>query len=515
MSGGIIQLVAYGKEDLFLTRDPQITFFKIIYRRYTNFCTEEVVQYFVHNPDFGKKTTCIVSPEGDLVDGVTIKVTLPAIQKFQTDTQFAWVKRIGYAMIKSIEVEINERIVDTHYGEWMNIFSSLTSRNLGDGGLDKLIGNVPLLTEFSNSKPEYIMYIPLQFWFCRTSGCALPMVSLQYSDVKINVEFYPLDQCYFLIPDYYIRLSDSIVNFKQYEYLYQQTPDGISRFGMFYKYDVIEKKMYYMSITSDKLTGVPYDGDPTLLDQAATSALLETTKADKYLIYGNTTQYAAKPGLGVKSITAPSKSLKNVTLKNCVLLVDYVYLDEDERFRFAQTKQDYIIEQLYFTPSVSVESTNKKVKLEIDQPCKLTVWLAQLDYISNYNDRFNYTDSHILAGGIGGVEVGKTLFEEETIKLNSQDRLGKQQNIYYEYLQPYQHTTNRLPNGCGMYSYALFPTDVQPSGTTNMSQIELIELFTKMNYKININNKAKFRSYSLSNNVWRVNNGLSALVFIR
>src|SRR5438552_5436643 len=81
MTGGIIQLVAYGHEDLFLTRDPQITFFKVIYRRHTNFAREDIPQYFIHDPDFGKRTTCVISPEGDMVNRMALKITLPAIPK--------------------------------------------------------------------------------------------------------------------------------------------------------------------------------------------------------------------------------------------------------------------------------------------------------------------------------------------------------------------------------------------------------------------------------------------------
>ena len=130
MTGGIVQLVAYGKEDLFLTRDPQITFFKVIYRRHTNFAREEIPQFFIHDPNFGKRTSCIISPEGDLINRMALKITLPEIPKFNSlktssdlnttvdmistgggsndsmATKFAWIRRIGYAMIKYIEIEI-------------------------------------------------------------------------------------------------------------------------------------------------------------------------------------------------------------------------------------------------------------------------------------------------------------------------------------------------------------------------------------------------------------------------
>src|SRR5207253_1687085 len=133
-------------------------------------------------------------------------------------------------------------------------------------GLDKLIGNVPELTDFTREKEEYILYVPLQFWFCRHSGLAIPMVSLQYSDIKVNIEFYPVNQCYYITPTHYIKLVDNLVNFKENEFIYQKTPDNIDRIGMFYKYDPIEKKLYYMSVTPDKLIGIPYDGDIMALD---------------------------------------------------------------------------------------------------------------------------------------------------------------------------------------------------------------------------------------------------------
>lgn len=564
MTGGIVQLVAYGKEDLFLTRDPQITFFKVIYRRHTNFAREEIEQQFTNEPDFGKRNTCIISLEGDLIDGMALKITLPAIQSISSSnvvmnsnsttytasgissngadsnvssrdniaTQIAWVRRIGYAMIKYIEVEINGEVIDRHYGEWLHIWSMLTTNNINDDGLNKLIGNVPELTDFTNSKEEYTLYVPLQFWFCRYSGLALPLLCLQYSDVKINLELYELDKCYITSPTHYVKCVADVVNFKPYEYLIQKGPDGIERYGIFSRYDIINQRLYYTTVNSDRFIGVPYDGDPSTLDIATKNSILNTPKSERYVITGISTNFTVKPDLGVKSVTTHGRSYKNIRLKNCVLMVTYVYIEDDERMKFARSKQDYLIEQLYYTPNIPIEGTSPKAKLDIDQPCKLTVWLTQLDYISDFNDRFNYTDSHILKRAydinqsdpnkvriykdvpIGG-EVGNSLIDEEAIRLNSQMRLSKRVNEYFEYIQPVQHTKNCLPKGCAMYSYSIFPTDPAPSGTTNMSQIELVELVLKMNYRVNVTQKAKLRSYSLCYNIWRVDNGLSALIFVR
>jgi hypothetical protein len=182
--------------------------------------------------------------------------------------------------------------------------------------------------------------------------------------------------------------------------------------------------------------------------------------------------------------------------------------------KFVQNRHDYLIEQLYFTPNIPIEGSNPKLKLDIDQPCKLKVWVTQLDYISSFNDRFNYTDSHIYRRSYDtkykdptkikmfnsteiNNQIGSSLINETMLNLNSQTRLTKRPAAYYEKLQLHQHSTNSLPKGVGIYSYGLFPFETYPSGTTNMSQIELIETILKMNYRVNVNQKAKFRSYAL------------------
>jgi hypothetical protein len=580
MAGGVIQLVAVGKEDLFITNDPQITFFKVIYRRHTNFAREDIPQFFINEPDFGKRSTCLISQTGDLVNNMALKITLPEIPCFSSQhdgkarddctenkMKFAWIRRIGFAMIKFVEVEIDGKVIDRHYGEWLHIWSCLTTRNITDNGLNKLIGDVPELTDFTFSKDEYVLFIPLQFWFCRSPGLSLPVINLQYSDIKVNLELYDLDKCYVISPSHSIKCDANLENFKQYEYLVQKGCDGIDRYGIFSHFDAVNKRLYYTAITHDKFTGMQTEGDVSIQHNSKSSyngsstaglnALLNRINGnkkgnifnkkiinknvyddsisrtdsnphrfEKYVIRGVTSGFTIVPEINSKTMTVHHRSLKNIKLKECIILANYIYVDNEERFKFAKRKNDYLIEQLYYTPNVPIEGPNAKVQLVADQPCKLTVWVAQLDYIYDFNDRFNYTDSHIIKcqynvptevmGPYNSAKyIGNSLIEESTIKLNSQDRLTKRPNKYFEYLQPFQHTLNRLPEGCGMYSYGLIPTQVAPSGTTNMSQIELVELHLKMNHKISVNQKAKFRSYSLCYNVWRVDSGLSGLVFIK
>src|SRR5207253_7653883 len=235
MTGGLIQLVAYGLQDLFLTRDPQITFFKVVYRRHTNFSIDQLPQYFITQPDFGTTATCILSKEGDLVEQIYLVITLPKIKQFFTDsthidniTKFAWIRKIGFGMIDYIETEIGGQIIDRHYGEWLNLWHEIfVSPNL-NRSVNNMIGNIPELYDFTNGKDAYTLYIPLQFWFCRNSGLAIPMIALQYSEVKIRLVLKNAESCYILTPTNYIQMFNDVVNFKQFEYIEQNVNGQIA-----------------------------------------------------------------------------------------------------------------------------------------------------------------------------------------------------------------------------------------------------------------------------------------------
>merc|ERR1711937_109792 len=146
MGGGLMQLVAYGAQDIYLTGNPQITFFKVVYRRHTNFSMESIEQTFNGNPDFGRKVVCTISRNGDLIHRVYLQVGLPGVVMTE-DAYFRWVNWVGHALVKNVEVEI--------------------------GG----------------QRPKVTLFIPLQFWFCRNPGLALPLIALQYHEVRINIEF--------------------------------------------------------------------------------------------------------------------------------------------------------------------------------------------------------------------------------------------------------------------------------------------------------------------------------------
>ncbi len=313
MGGGLMQLVAYGAQDIYLTGNPQITFFKVVYRRYTNFSMEAIEQTFNGTADFGKKVTCTISRNGDLIHTIFLQVTLPSVQSTENSSYFRWVNYVGHALIKSVEVEIGGQRIDKQYGDWLNIWNELAQQPGLKEGYDNMVGNTISLTGTGlRGTDATTLYVPFQFWFCRNVGLSLPLIALQYHEVKINLDFRPKNECY---------------------------------------------------VTTGQ--------------QVGNCQLVNST---------------------LDSFCVPS-------LEAASLYVDYIYLDTDERRRFAQVSHEYLIEQLQFTGDESTVNTNVKVKLNFNHPCKELIWVVQRDDVIKlgYNQWTNYTDNFDLDTGWGSV----------------------------------------------------------------------------------------------------------------
>ena len=386
-----MQLVAYGAQDIYLTGNPQITFFKVVYRRHTNFSMEAIEQTFNGSADFGKRVTCTVSRNGDLMHRVYLQVTVPQVSVDATKT-FRWLNHLGHVLIKYAEVEIGGQRIDKHYGDWLHIWNELSQEAGKKAGYANMIGNVPALTTETlgadttgSLVPEMDLYIPLEFWFCRNPGLALPLIALQYHEVKINIEFRAASDC--------------------------------------------------------------CAGDASGLSLAAAS-----------------------------------------------LFVDYIYLDTDERRRFAQVSHEYLIEQVQFTGDESVSSVSNKIKLNFNHPCKELVWVVQRDSSVTSMQRFDYTDKD----NVNPVLIAK-------LQLNGHDRFSERMGRYFNLVQPYQHHTNVPATGINVYSFGLKPEEHQPSGTCNMSRIDNATLqLTLTAATVSGTSDAKVRVYATNYNVLRI-----------
>lgn len=209
MSGGVLQLVSYGAADVNLTGNPQITYWRHVSRRYSNFAVEAIPQVFHATADFGRRTSVTIARTGDLIHKMYLEVTLPIINRnsgnpnvditdprYSANKKYHWVNKIGLALIKSVELEIGGVRIDRHTSEWMDAWSSLTRKFDKDNGFRQMIGDLPLAERETNK--EMTLYIPLMFFFNLFHGLSLPLVSIAFHEVRFNFEFRRLSEV--LIP---------------------------------------------------------------------------------------------------------------------------------------------------------------------------------------------------------------------------------------------------------------------------------------------------------------------------
>ena len=217
MGGGLIQLVAYGAQDIYLTGQPQITFWKAVYRRHTNFAIESIQQTVQGRLAFGSRASFVITRNGDLLKKLWIQYNPRELLSGVNGNVVA--ANIGHTLIDSMEILIGGQLIDRHYGKWLTIWNYLTEPNTdgtqgpinsngygpGEGPAGDTATNqaLPRPTQYNRmaythrandavddctGAPRYA-YIPFQFWFCRNPGLAIPLIALQYHEVRVNLIF--------------------------------------------------------------------------------------------------------------------------------------------------------------------------------------------------------------------------------------------------------------------------------------------------------------------------------------
>ena len=464
MGGGLLQLVAYGAQDVYLTGNPQITFFKVVYRRHTNFAMEAIQQTFSGNPNYGNTVYCQISRNGDLIHRTYLEVGVKKL----TGATNSYVNYLGLRLLKQVSIEIGGQQIDKHYSDWLYIWNELSLPVGKRFAWDTMVGadsDALNSAAYSNNGDETTyLYIPLEFWFCRNIGLSLPLIALQYHEVKIKIDFETFQNCTFV-----------------------KTGGG------------------------------------------ANGAVGETSAT---------------------SLESPN------------LWVDYIYLDTDERRKFAQLSHEYLIEQLQFTGTENLNSSSSRIKLNFNHPCKELIWvpkihnaavsqwynytytdaiiannanaytnfkLPDLGTIYDYSVTSNLADSTAILTDINLNNAiidniipyseavvddiknkFKNPFESCLLQLNGNDRFNVRYGTYFNLVQPYQHHTNIPRNrGINVYSFALKPEEHQPSGTLNMSRIDTaildLKVISGVSGTVNI--------YAVNYNVLRILSGMGGLAY--
>jgi hypothetical protein len=199
MTIGIAQLISRGPQDAHLMSDGS-SLFVPHWRKHTPFGREMIQFTFGTEVDFGKRLVCTATRGGDLMHRTFLSFRLPEVH-VPAGSRFRWLDHVGHAMVEGLDLEIGKTRIDRHTGEWLHVWSSMTCPAGNREQLAKMIGMRPELSDVTSGGsegrvvPAASIYVPLEFWFCRELSEALPVVALQYHDVRFVVDVRPLEDC--------------------------------------------------------------------------------------------------------------------------------------------------------------------------------------------------------------------------------------------------------------------------------------------------------------------------------
>jgi len=488
MPGGLIQLVAVGVQDEKLTRDPEITFFKSVYDPYVNFAMESIENTFQGVCDFGRKVQVDIQRNGDLVTKMTLEVDVPELVDV-TGTGVAgvsWAPNLGHTLVRQVCVNIGGTDIDRHYGIWWDAWTELTLPTGKRVGYNLMIGqqNVQPVVGLPNGGPgsptpqitavtlrtvgnqtcknsiapldptvklghaAQRLYIPLRFWFNENWGLALPLIALQFHQVRVQYEFRSFTECVVLCP------CDA-----------------------------------------------------------------------------NAGDVAPSIGPGGPGTISP------LNLDNCVLWVDYIYLDNDARQHYAQNPHEYLIKQLQYNQGDGVTTFTPRVRLNFNHPTsELVLWFQEDDAVNRGTspncpggaiyggNQWNFYAVFDAATGplLDPSEFGTNPVADMKLQMNGQDRFAARTGDYFNLVQPYYHHSNvpvLSPDGLDtrsrgllVYSFALDPEEQQPQGTANFSRIDTSQIVATLR-NIGAGNDGRCHCFAVNYNFFRVAGGMGGLAF--
>jgi len=522
MTGGLMQLVAYGSQDLYLTGNPQITFFKTVYRRHTNFSMEYVPQTFFTLPTFSttqnNRVRVKIERNADLVYDMYVVIDIPSIYS-TGDEKFQWVENLGENLIANCSIDVNGVQLDKMYSQWLNVWSQLNIPRSKKRSYNTIIGNTPDMTipekyygSFSPANKPTIygrrLYIPLPFWFCRNPGLSIPLIALQYTEIYVNIEFRRLNDLFTM---WYGLNPEELYEFGTSPNLTSGIPNV--------------DRVVFQEI-NDKITNITA---PDLVRQLEEDGF---TPQNYFWKFVNGTAFPGKWN------------------QNAYLLVNYVYLDTDERKRFAQVSHEYLITQVQFQEFTGLGG-NETLELKIQHPVKQMFYVTQRNDVNRVNQWNNYTnclyfkslfdtsflknvfyakqeidfiDNNIdtcLPSLLAEIEEEPDSFNINNLNillngkliLNGQDRYDLRDNIFYNGLVPYKYNTNSPDEGIYLYSFAVKPEDFQPSGTCNFSRINRAQFQCKLRTPLTKEVDYSINVYSVNYNIFRIMGGIGNIVF--
>ncbi len=474
MGGGLMQLVSYGAQDVYISGNPQITFWKILYKRHTNFAVESIEVTFNGQADFNKRVTAIINRNADMMYKTYVQAVVPAVAvPNESNEEFRWVHYLGHRLIKQVEVEIGGQRIDRQYGDWMQIWTQLATQAGSRRALQSMLGHgadMTLVKTGSGSTlpqacssseetsscvafdgtPAKTLYIPLQFWFCRNPGVAIPLIALQYHEVRINVDFDTQANCIYNSSPSTIGVGSLAAASLYVDYCYLDTE---------------ERRRFAQQSHEYLIEQVQYTGAESI-----------TSSSNKIQLNFN---HPVKEIFWV---------VQRDSFVDCATSGTAAAFKGQQPFNYSDQWDQSVSMLSAFTQDTSDDVSSASSSGNF--------MLAKL-----------LLDADIRCEGKNPVEVAK-------LQLNGQDRFTEREGSYFDRVQPYQHHSNCPSTGINCYSFALRPEEHQPSGTCNFSRIDkaTLQLTVSVN-TVASTNTAQVRVYALNYNVLRVMSGMGGLAY--
>jgi len=521
MGGGLMQLVAYGAQDIYLTGNPQITFFKVVYRRHTNFSMEEIAQTPNGSVSFGGTASFTISRNGDLVHKMYFEFsplntlsTFAAIAAGAQDSQHQMGTYVGNTILKEIECEIGGQKIDRHYGHWLSTWADLTERN-PTGEIAQIASDPD-----NGSNGVTALFEPGR------SGAAGDKAVGDVNGTGVKGGR----------PTKFQRMS--------FNHLGLGVADGdgsnLDAFSTSNANAAISSSVSVLPMKSQVPLRFWFNRNPGLA--------LPLIALQYHEVKINIKFCSAEDIFTVSTVTTGNIAVGGTggQLKDGKLFVQYIYLDTDERRRFAQVSHEYLIEQLQFQ---NESSTSGTYTLNFNHPVKEIIWggtplptgtlsggsakdtstvppVTGPTVLAPFTtgDATDGVDTHIAGGGLTSSMNGSMAYSFSTqggnamntgtwqLKLNGHDRFEPRPITYFSRQQIYDHHTGfgSVPSKDSIlvYSFALKPEEHQPSGTCNFSRIDTAQLVGD-----GVAVKKGIYVYAVNYNVLRIMSGMGGLAY--
>lgn len=552
MAGGLLQLAGVGVQDVYLTGNPQITFFKAVYRRHTNFAVQVVEYNLTGNVSFGGKATVKFNKSGDLINKMYLKVVVDGVDP--NGSSFAWVRRLGHAVLDRADVKIGGTVIDSQYGTWLDVWYELARYGDLERGYDVMIGDVPEMVGYNSEvKPEYVLYIPMKFWFNRHVGLSIPIIALQYHDVEVDVHFSEVNKlivkdCRFdklvgmnrlsiksasVLADFVYLDSEERRRFAVvgHEYLIEQVQfDGVDQVvtdDMRYRvgFNHATKEMIWAVKRGDYVSGkrfVYYTGDDVWDVEEAACFIINGSvsvgvdprkcggggdnmdNVDEYKHLWYEVQPCSSSSVGRWNVENRSEEV--VYVNPCSLMVGDYGITNKIKADITVTENGCIV-----CDCVETELTVRDLSIPV---CRMT------------DTRFNACDPEVYQFNNYGllIDGSENPVDFAQIRFNGQDRFDRREGAYFNYVQPDMCHSNTPADGINVYSFALHPEEIQPSGTANLSRLDMVELLVWFRDSTSecsdlpvldvADEDSQFYMFGVNYNVLRFMSGLSGLAYV-